>query len=330
VTGRKGIYAAGNWVVDYIKTIDRLPAAGMLCNIVSQFKSLGGGAHNVLVNLAHLDPELPLFAGGIIGTDCDADLILSALTSRGIDTSAMQRRPDCQTSFTDVMTEAETGVRTFFLSRGGNALLDADDICRAENSARIAHLAYLLILDRLDSPDPEYGVRAGRALADLRSRGYKTSLDLVSVEGGRFREVVHPALPHVDWLIINEIEAGHTADLPLRDGSGALLAGNLPRAAEILFGLGLNEYCVIHYPEGSFAMDRSGRQWQVPGYKLSKGEIVGTVGAGDAFCAGVLYGLHESWPMEKSLRLATAMAARSLSSADSTGSACKLETYGCI
>ena len=35
------------------------------------------------------------------------------------------------------------------------------------------------------------------------------------------------------------------------------------------------------------------------------GEIIGSVGAGDAFCAGLLYGSHERWPLTASLQLAT-------------------------
>ena len=33
---RKGIIGAGNWIVDIIKTIDRFPKEGELCNILTQ------------------------------------------------------------------------------------------------------------------------------------------------------------------------------------------------------------------------------------------------------------------------------------------------------
>jgi sugar/nucleoside kinase (ribokinase family) len=40
--------------------------------------------------------------------------------------------------------------------------------------------------------------------------------------------------------------------------------------------------------------------------------IVAANGAGDAFAAGLLYGLHEGWPIDRGLGLAHAAAAASL------------------
>ena len=42
-------------------------------------------------------------------------------------------------------------------------------------------------------------------------------------------------------------------------------------------------------------------------------EVVDAIGAGDAFCAGMLLGIHERWEIEKSLLLAVCSAAMSLS-----------------
>jgi sugar/nucleoside kinase (ribokinase family) len=39
-----------------------------------------------------------------------------------------------------------------------------------------------------------------------------------------------------------------------------------------------------------------------------------TTGAGDAFAAGVLFGLHDDWPVERCLELGVASAATSLGS----------------
>jgi len=45
----------------------------------------------------------------------------------------------------------------------------------------------------------------------------------------------------------------------------------------------------------------------------------GTAGAGDAFCAGALYGLHEGWDLQKCLLTAVCAAAASLSDPTCTG-----------
>ena len=46
---------------------------------------------------------------------------------------------------------------------------------------------------------------------------------------------------------------------------------------------------------------------------------MGANGAGDAFAAGMLYGIHESWSTNESLSLAHACAAVSLRSVSTTG-----------
>jgi sugar/nucleoside kinase (ribokinase family) len=56
---------------------------------------------------------------------------------------------------------------------------------------------------------------------------------------------------------------------------------------------------VIHCPEGAWgeAPGEAGR-W-IPSWMLEQEEIIGSVGAGDAFCAGFLYGCHESLPLAR-------------------------------
>lgn len=70
---------------------------------------------------------------------------------------------------------------------------------------------------------------------------------------------------------------------------------------------------MIHFPEGGYARSSGGVEHYQPSLKLPAKFIAGTVGAGDAFCAGVLYGLHEGWPIERTMLLAVSAAASSLS-----------------
>jgi sugar/nucleoside kinase (ribokinase family) len=46
--------------------------------------------------------------------------------------------------------------------------------------------------------------------------------------------------------------------------------------------------------------------------KLPADYIAGTAGAGDAFCAGVLLGLHQGWELQRSLMTGVCLAAASL------------------
>ncbi len=51
--------------------------------------------------------------------------------------------------------------------------------------------------------------------------GFETSLDLVSRKGDpRYQPLVLPALRHLDYLVINELEAGEFSGLEIRLPNG--------------------------------------------------------------------------------------------------------------
>ena len=67
---------------------------------------------------------------------------------------------------------------------------------------------------------------------------------------------------------------------------------------------GVRQRVVIHAPEGAWGQESVGEGLWQPAWCLKPEEIVGSVGAGDAFCAGVLYASHEGWPLLETLKLA--------------------------
>lgn len=323
---RKGIIAVGNWIVDNVKFIGTYPRKGNLATILSQKEGLGGCAHNVLADLAAMHSGIPLYAGGCIGADRYGRMCLDACDRLGIDCTHLKVLEGTATSYTDVMSETDgDGSRTFFHCRGANAELTVDQVLACKSPARIFHLGYLLLLDALDKEDPEYGVAAARALDGLQRQGYETSVDVVSEEGDRYRKVVLPCLKYIDYLIINEVEAENCLETPLRrDGQPDLTA--IKAAASALLGLGVGKLVVIHFPEGGVAAARNGEVCYAPSFPVDRGEIVSSVGAGDAFCAGALYAIHEGWSLREMLDFAAASARFNLFSATSTGGAPSLET----
>jgi sugar/nucleoside kinase (ribokinase family) len=56
----------------------------------------------------------------------------------------------------------------------------------------------------------------------------------------------------------------------------------------------------------------------VPAYAVPENFIVGTTGAGDAFCAGALYGIYQNKTDKEILEFASAAAVAALSKADAT------------
>ncbi len=310
---RKGICVAGNLVVDITYPIERWPRQNELTTITEGItRSVGGAVCNVVTDLARMDKSLPLSALGVIGQDAEGDFILEQLGKyRNVDLSLLGRKG--ATSFTAVMSDNRTKARTFFQYRGANALFDESFIDWEKIDAELLHVGYILLLDALDQEDAEYGTKMARLLAEARRRGLKTSIDVVTETGDRFRTLVPPALRYTDYCVINELEAQQITGVPLRDESEKLHPENMKEALERMKELGVSTWTVIHCPEGGYGLDEENRYVSLPSLRLPEGYIKGTVGAGDAFCAGVLYGAQKRWALPESIRLGTCAAAASLS-----------------
>lgn len=311
-----GIALAGTTLVDIVKMIDSYPDKGMLTAIGEISRAVGGCVPNVGIDLATIDPELPVSVYGAVGADENGEFLRAELSSRGIDVSGLLVDRGESTGFTDVMTVTDTGERTFFTKAGANANYAPDEAFAATLREKIFHIGYILLMDALDEPDAEYGTRLARFLHAVQKQGVLTSIDVVSRVGDRFREKMAPALKYSDYAIVNEIEACGVVGLPARDESGKLILENLEKAIDGMFACGVRRAVVIHCPELGM-IRRAGSQTTVqPSLDLPKGFIKGSVGAGDAFCAGCLYGLLKEYDDRHLLTFASAAAACNLTAAD--------------
>jgi sugar/nucleoside kinase (ribokinase family) len=84
--------------------------------------------------------------------------------------------------------------------------------------------------------------------------------------------------------------------------------------------MGVQELAGIHHPDGAVAIGRNGETVKRPSVKVDPREIAGSTGAGDAFYAGMLLGIHEDWPLDRCLDLGNAAAATSLHSPTTSAS----------
>lgn len=322
---RNGIISLGNWLVDMLKFIEKYPAPGNLTIVAHEDMGLGGCSHNVLVDLAKMKTSLPLYAGGCVGNDANGEYVLNEIKKNKIDDRYMFVLEDVATSYTDVMIPVDGSSRTFFHNKGANACLDVHHFENIDVPAKIFHLGYLLLLDKMDSGDEQYGIKAARVLHDLQKKGYKTSIDVVSEEGNRFRKVIFPCLPYVDYMIVNEVEAGECYGESLQNDKDEIQLEKVKKAGRFLLEKGVQNTCVIHFPEGGYAITKNGDEHYEPSIRLSQSEIVSPVGAGDAFCAGMLYMLHEEKSLKESLIFANTSARFNLMHAASTDGAPTLE-----
>lgn len=307
----KGIAVAGNMIVDKIKVISAYPARHELTKIISITDSFGGAVCNTGMDLARLDPSLPVKAIGVVGDDEDGENILRTLTGhKNMDVSGVIRRG--KNAFTDVLSEADGGARTFLYYSGSCDDFGVDDVDIDKLDCDIFHIGYILLLSALDAPDAEYGTKMARLLARVKAKGILTSVDVVSETGDRYKKLVPPSLKYADFFIVNEIEAGNTVGLELCDSNKRVIPELAREALLRLRSMGVARWAVIHAPEGAWGMDATETLAYSPSVRLPEGYVRGTVGAGDAFCAGALYAAYMGLPLHEGLRYGNASAACSL------------------
>ncbi|EJC74267.1 sugar kinase, ribokinase [Rhizobium leguminosarum bv. trifolii WSM2012] len=320
--GRKqgGIVCAGNFIVDRVHTLSYWPEQGNLAHILHQDLGVGGGAANVVTDLASLGFPAKLAAAGCIGADQDGEIVKARLAVAGVDVDGLTALADRVTAHTHVMNVPGQN-RTFFYHGGANdAVTDRliSPATFAKAGYRLFYLGYLMLLPGLDEIGPDGLSGASRLLEAARRAGLTTCVDFVSSEDPEFAAKVGVALPFCDFVIINEMEAGRATGVNVRDARGDLIEAGLLQAGERLLAAGVAKGAIIHAPEICFWFAPGASPIRTRSQPVDPDDIVSTVGAGDAFCAAVLYGLHENWPVEHICAAAHAAAARCLKGATAT------------
>ena len=313
-TSRNGILAAGSFVVDHVKTIDTWPAQDMLANITSETTSNGGGPYNILKDLKALGAEFPLEAAGLLGRDADARWIRADCSACDIDIAQLHTTDMAATSYTDAMCVAHNGRRTFFHHRGVNSLFSSEHVDLESSNARIFLLGYLLLLDAMDQIDCDGGTGASRLLEEARSLRFLTAVETVSALDESFREVVISSLQHADLFFLNEVEASLVLGREVEPTSASLES-----AADEIAALGSPGRVILHCVRGAVCREADGTLVTQPSLDLPSDHIEGSTGAGDAFTAGFLLGVHRNADTGTSLLQGVCTAAQSLTHPSASG-----------
>lgn len=305
-TKRYGIAVAGTVIVDKINEISAYPAAGELTQIRGIQNAVGGCVPNVAIDLKRIAPNLTISAIGSIGDDPEGVFVSNTLIDAGLDISGLGVKAGEKTSFTDVMS-IPGGQRTFFTYPGASANFGVADVPFESIHAKIFHLGYFLLLQKVDDGD---GLRI---LQKALECGMETSIDLVSENSDRY-SLVLPCLPYTDYLIINELEACKLAGIEPDD---SISLEKLHAVACKLKEMGVRKKVIIHMPDCSVCCSDAGVS-ALGSYILPDGYIQGTTGAGDAFCAGALIGIYNGWDDTKIMEFASGCAVMALGSPDAT------------
>ncbi len=324
----RGVICAGNWIVDMVHDIETWPNENDLTRIHAETVGVGGGAANVITALARLNTGLPLIPVGAIGADDLAKVITGHCHDLGLPMDYLVNKPFSSTAVTHVMSVPGHS-RTFFYHGGANDCLEAadfpDELFQA-SQARVFYLGYLLLLGSLDRIDVDGVSDAAKLLARARQSGMLTCVDLVSSDQPDAPTVIKATLPHVDYLIANEIEAARATATSTIDHAGRATRDGLFAASSALLRDGVQRAVILHTPTLTLWHERDAEPVWVKPEPVPPDEIISTVGAGDAFCAGVLLGLHDGWDPKRALELGNLIAKASLAGRTATDAIAPLST----
>lgn len=308
---RVGFIAGGTWCADHNKLVDRWPGEEDQVQILDEEVRGGGPACNLAIGVKRLDPDMPVATIGLLGHDADGHILSAQAEAEGLECSGLAMLDGGRTSFTDAFTSQATGRRTHLYHPGTNSLLTPDHFNVSGSKARILHLGLPGLHDQMDAPWGDDANGWVAVLKNARAEGIRTNLELCSLPPERLQAVVTPCLPHLDYLIINEFEVAALAGRPTSHDGDIDEAACLARAEEV-FAAGSMELLVVHFPRGAIALSRGAAPLTMPSVAVPQEVIAGSNGAGDAFASGVLYGMHQEWPLPSALRLGHASAAASL------------------
>ncbi len=233
---------------------------------------------------------------GLAGSDYFGSFLLDGLRSRGVSTKDVVRDPRMRTGVTINLVKGETRSQVTY----PGAMAEFAEAHVGEKVFRgLRHLHVSGIFQAL-ALLPGLSRLIGRA----RSVGASVSLDCQWDQSERW-ERVDQWMANVDWLFANSDEA-------------CSMTGRAS-AEDALRALGSRTKCpVVKAGAGGALVLQDGTPVAVPAPRVS---VVDTVGAGDNFDAGFLYGMLErGMTLLEGARFANAAAARSCMFRGGTGS----------
>lgn len=281
------VVCAGLLVADtFVPAVPQLPAAGDLVEVADFVLDAGGCAANTAITLAELGIDAAIVAA--VGADSTGRWLIETLGDRGVETAGVLTSAEHGTSRTVILT-VEGEDRRYLHAPGSNAALDAAAIERALPDAQFLVIGGYLALPGIDADD------LAQVLQTARSAGTRTLLDVVIPRGqSEPAAPLRQVLPHVDVF------------MPNRDEAAALVWVNDPvEQASALLEWGCGAVVVTCGADGAVYADAD-RVLRVRPYDI---ELVDGSGAGDAFTAGLVTGMLEGWPIEETLRFASAVGA---------------------
>jgi sugar/nucleoside kinase (ribokinase family) len=293
------LLVAGEINPDLILSGNVTPEFGQVEKLVDS-SALTVGSSSVIFACGAARLGLKIAFIGKCGDDVFGRFMLDEMSKRGVDVSHVIVRKDGQTGLSLILNQQSD--RAILTHSGLIAELQASDI--ADDSLRQSrhlHVASYFLQTKLQPDLPSLFRRA-------HSLGLTTSLD-TNYD------------PSEKWTGFDELLAVTNVFLPNEAEAKSLTAAeNVEEAANRLKSK-VEAAAIKLGKDGALGISR-GRKVRVKSIPVN---VVDTVGAGDSFDAGFIYGYLQGWEMEKSLRLACVCGALSTQAAGGTAAQPTLE-----
>jgi len=286
------VLVAGEINPDLILTGDVRPEFGQVEKLVdSATLTIGSSSAIFACGAARLGLKVGFI--GVCGQDVFGRFMLDEMSKRDVDIGNVIVRPDGSTGMSIILNQASD--RAILTHLGLMPELRASDVSDALlGDARHLHVASYFLQTNLQPELPELFQRA-------HSFGLTTSLD-TNYD------------PSEQWLGFEELLSVTDVFLPNQTEALSITKSSDVETAAKVLGRKAKVVTIKLGANGALACqkDSIARSSSIPV------DVVDTVGAGDSFDAGFLYGYLNGWTNEKSLRLACICGALSTQQAGGT------------
>ncbi len=276
------LLVAGEINPDLILSGDVVPVFGQVEKLVER-AALTVGSSSVIFACGAARLGLRVAFVGVCGEDVFGRFMLEEMDKRGVDISNVIRVPNGQTGLTVILNRLFDGAqsdRAMLTHAGLIASLRADQLPdELLSQARHLHVASYFLQTALQPDLPDLFRRA-------RALGLTTSLDTNWD-------------PAEQWAGVRELLPLTSVFLPNHAEARALTGEADPRAAASALASAGGTVVIKLGADGAVGVQ--GKHFvQVSSIPV---QVVDTVGAGDTFDAGFVYGFLQGWDLENCLRL---------------------------
>jgi sugar/nucleoside kinase (ribokinase family) len=266
--------------VDHLVVVPHYPEFDTKIRLVEHERGAGGQTATAMTGLRRLG--LRTAYAGRFGSDDAGRFGFEALRAEGVDVGFAEIVEGARNQVAYILIDARTGERTVIWDRDERLAYRADEAPRGFAArGRVLHM---------DAHDPPACARLAR---EARAAGTIVSLDIDNIYEG-----LEELLPHVDVLVSSK-------EFPRRltgisDERAALVETKARLRPDALVGMTMGERGAVIFHGGAFIESRA---------FAAPGGCRDTTGAGDAFHAGLIYGLLRGEEIEGCLTLGCAVAA---------------------